>query len=218
MAEETGSLGLAEIAAANADALAADLFIGSDGPRVRADAPTIFLGSRGVLMSELVCDERAGSHHSGNWGGKLRNPATVLAAAIHDIVDENGIIQSDFMRPGPIDEGVKQAIASLPDTEEAGSPAVDTTWGEPGLTPNERVFAWNTVEVIALEAGSPQHPVGAIPGKARAILQIRYVVGTDLGDFAQRPQNWLTSQGITGVDVVALEGMPATRLAPRRPW
>ena len=53
-------------------------------------------------------------------------------------------------------------------------------WGEPGLTAAERVFGWNTLELLAFGCGDPARPVGAIPGVARATLQLRFVVGTDV--------------------------------------
>src|SRR5690606_27566270 len=49
MGEESGSLGLREICRENADALAADVLIASDGPRLSSETPTIFLGARGGL-------------------------------------------------------------------------------------------------------------------------------------------------------------------------
>ena len=73
MGEEAGSVGLSEIVREHAGDLAADLFIGSDGPRLDAQAPTLFLGSRGALGFELVVDERSGDLHSGNWGGRVRS-------------------------------------------------------------------------------------------------------------------------------------------------
>ena len=36
----------------------------------------------------------------------------------------------------------------------ADAPDIDPDWGEPGLTPVERVFAWNTIEVLAFTAGN----------------------------------------------------------------
>ena len=80
--EETGSPGLAAFCAAQRDALRADVLIASDGPRLHADQPTLFLGTRGVANFDLRLKLRDGAHHSGNWGGLLRNPGTVLAAAI----------------------------------------------------------------------------------------------------------------------------------------
>ena len=52
-------------------------------------------------------------------------------------------------------------------------------WGEPGLSPAERVFGWNSFEVLAFMTGTPDRPVNAIPGSALAYCQLRFVVGTE---------------------------------------
>ncbi|MBL0087902.1 MAG: hypothetical protein IPP44_15060 [Ideonella sp.] len=49
--EETGSLGLAEFCVAQRSRLAADALIASDGPRLRADRPTVPCGRAAWLMS-----------------------------------------------------------------------------------------------------------------------------------------------------------------------
>ena len=72
----------------------ADVLIASDGPRLRADTPTLFLGSRGAFNFDLTVDLRAGGHHSGNWGGLLANPGIVLAHAIASLVDGTGAFWS----------------------------------------------------------------------------------------------------------------------------
>ncbi|WP_231444408.1 M20/M25/M40 family metallo-hydrolase [Brevibacterium zhoupengii] len=213
-AEEAGSLGLKAFAAAHAAELDADLFLASDGPRIAADCPTLFLGSRGALGFTLVVHDRDGDHHSGNWGGKLRNSATVLAAAINALVDGNGVIRIPALRPADPPASVLEAIAKLPEVVEAGSPEVDPDWGEPELTSAEKVFAFNVIEVLALDAGNPSQVVNAIPGKADAHMQLRYVVGTDVGDFEDKVRAHLDDQGIHGVDVLVGHCMPATRLDP----
>lgn len=213
-AEEAGSLGLNGFAAAHSEELRADLFLASDGPRIAAEAPTLFLGSRGALNFRLVCHERDGDHHSGNWGGKLRNPATVIAAAINSLVDVEGVIRIPDLRPPAPPASVRAAVADLPDIVEDGAPTVDPDWGEPGLTPAERVFAFNVLEVLALDAGNPAQVNNAIPGQAAAHMQLRFVVGTDLSSFETRVRAYLESQGITGVDVIAEHCVPATRLDP----
>lgn len=53
MGEEAGSPGLAEFCRQHRDALRADLFLASDGPRVHAERPTLFLGSRGAINFSL---------------------------------------------------------------------------------------------------------------------------------------------------------------------
>ena len=99
--EETGSPGLATICEQQKTALTADVLIASDGPRLRRDRPTLFLGSRGVANFDLTLDLRSGAHHSGNWGGLLRNPGTVLANAIASLVDGRGCIRVAALRPPP---------------------------------------------------------------------------------------------------------------------
>jgi acetylornithine deacetylase/succinyl-diaminopimelate desuccinylase-like protein len=216
--EETGSPGLRELVESRRDELAADVLLASDGPRLTADQPTVFLGSRGIVDFDLHVNLRAGGHHSGNWGGLLRNPATVLANAIASLVDGNGRILVEGLRPPPIPDAVHRAIAALQVGGGAGDPLVDTDWGEPGLTPSERVFGWNALEILAFKAGNPDHPVNAIPPTARAHCQLRFVVGTDWEDAERHLREHLDAAGLTMVDVDVARGMPATRLAPDHPW
>ena len=79
------------------DELKADLFVGSDGPRLSAERPTIFLGCRGGVRIHLDVNLREGAHHSGNWGGVLANPATILASAIATLVDGHGRIRLEAL-------------------------------------------------------------------------------------------------------------------------
>ena len=178
--EETGSPGLRDVCIAEREALAADVLIASDGPRLRAAQPTLFLGSRGAFNFDLAVDLRSGGHHSGNWGGLLANPGTILAHAIASLVDARGRILVEALRPPAIPPAVRAALAGI-DPGEPEGPAIDETWGEPGLTPAERVFAWNTLEVLAFVTGNPAHPVNAIPPRASAHMQLRFVVGCDAG-------------------------------------
>ena len=216
--EETSSPGLAAFCAAQREALRADVLIASDGPRLRADAPTVFLGSRGVVNFELSLTLRDGAHHSGNWGGLLRNPGTVIASAIACLVDGQGRILIPALRPPPIPANVRAPLAGLTLGGGADDPAIDPDWGEPGLTPAERVFGWNTLEVLAFVTGNPDHPVNAIPPQARAHMHLRHVVGTDVSDVAGAVRAHLAAHGLADVAVTAGRGMAATRLDPDDPW
>ena len=84
MGEETGSPGLRELCAAHKDLLAADVLVGSDGPRLTADRPTISLGTRGAFHIDIWIDAREGGHHSGNWGGLLVEPGDPARARALD--------------------------------------------------------------------------------------------------------------------------------------
>ena len=216
--EETGSPGLGEFCARHAGALAADLLIASDGPRVAAGRPTVFLGSRGSAGFTLRVRLRERSYHSGNWGGLLRNPATVLASAVACLVDGQGRILVPGLRPPPLPAAVRAALASIPVGGEPGDPDVDQDWGEPGLTPAERVYGANTLEVLSLAAGNPGTPVNAIPGSAHAHCQLRFVTGTPVANMAAVLRDHLDQHGFTMVAVEPGHLMNASRTDPEDPW
>lgn len=218
MGEETGSPGLRALCEQRREQLAADLLIASDGPRVGASRPTIFLGSRGVINFTLSLNLRDGAHHSGNWGGLLRNPGVVLANALASMVDANGRILVAGLRPPPLPDSVRRALADIPVGGGPGDPEVDADYGEPGLTPTERVFGWNTLEVLAFKTGNPDKPVNAIPAHARAHCQLRFVVGTDWQDLQGIVRRHLDAHGFHRIDVTVEHGMAATRLDPDDPW
>jgi acetylornithine deacetylase/succinyl-diaminopimelate desuccinylase-like protein len=217
--EEIGSPGLRAVCERERAALAADVLIASDGPRLTAARPTLFLGSRGAFNFDLTVDLREGGHHSGNWGGLLANPGTILANAIASLVDAHGRILVGDLRPPQIPESVRRALADIEPGEPAG-PQIDRDWGEPGLTPAERVFAWNSLEVLAFRTGNPEHPVNAIPPRAAAHLQLRFVVGCDHANFIAALRAHLDRNGFTNVGVTPArtEMMHATRLDPDHPW
>ena len=216
--EETGSPGLAAFCAAHAAELAADVLIASDGPRLRRDRATVFLGSRGVANFDLTLQLRDGAHHSGNWGGLLRNPGTVLANAIACLVDGRGVIRVPGLRPPPIPANVRAALRGLQFGGDPGDPAVDADWGEPGLTPAERVIAWNTLEVLACRTGNPDFPVNAIPASAKATMHMRFVVGTDTRRLRECLTGHLAAHGFADVTVSEPVIMAATRLDPDNAW
>ena len=180
MGEEIGSPDLGQVCEALREELAADLFLASDGPRLAADRPTIFLGCRGGLRLHLDVDLREGSHHSGNWGGLLANPATILSSAIASLVDAQGRLLLDELKPPRISNQIRSMLAGVEITPLPDEPALSPNWGEEGLSAAERLYAWNTLEVLAISAGNIKSPANAIPGAAQAVLQLRYVVGTEI--------------------------------------
>jgi acetylornithine deacetylase/succinyl-diaminopimelate desuccinylase-like protein len=218
--EETGSKGLREVCAQNKERLAADVLIASDGPRIAPERPTIYLGTRGALNFDLSVDLRAGGHHSGNWGGLLRNPGIVLAHALASITDANGAIRVPEWRPDSLTPSVRTALADLVVEGGADGPGIDADWGEPGLTPAERVYGWCSFEVLAFVTGNPEKPVNAIPPRASAHCQLRYVVGVDPSDIVPALRRHLDRNGFDRVQLApARDGFfAATRLDPDHPW
>jgi len=218
MGEEAASPGLEAVCERQRNELAADLFIASDGPRVRASHPTLFLGSRGAVNFSLKLKARERGYHSGNWGGVLRNPATVLAHALATLVDARGRILVEALRPPPLSDALRSAVAELVIGGDPGDPELSAEWGEPGLTPAERLVGWNTLEVLALGAGAPQRPVNAIPAEAVAHCQLRFVVGTPWQDLSRIVREHLDARGFGEVEVAVTLSGAATRLDLDNPW
>jgi acetylornithine deacetylase/succinyl-diaminopimelate desuccinylase-like protein len=220
MGEEVGSAGLREVCEQHrSDLFKADVLIGSDGPRNAPTEPTIFLGARGTSPFELIVDLREGAHHSGNFGGLLANPAIILAQVLASITDARGTIRVPEWRP-PLPVTVRQLLAGIEVDGGTDGPPIDRDWGEPDLTPAERVFGWNSFEIVAFTAGTPERPVNAIPGAARAHCQLRYVVDTEVGDILPALRRHLDRHGFDQVEIRAGHGghFHASRLDPTDPW
>src|SRR5882757_4593175 len=178
--EEIGSPDLRQVCEGLREELKADLFLASDGPRLSADRPTIFLGCRGGLRIHLDVKLRDGGHHSGNWGGVLANAATILSGAIASLVNEKGQMLLEAFKPPRISNAIRAVLADVKVEPSADEPQLSPDWGEEGLSAAERLYAWNTLEVLAMSSGNIESPANAIPGEAHAALQLRFVVGTKI--------------------------------------
>ncbi|WGD38293.1 M20 family metallopeptidase [Lysinibacter sp. HNR] len=216
--EEIGSPLLAEFVTQHQTELAADVFIASDGPRVDAETPTIFLGSRGSVELELTAHLRPDSYHSGNWGGLIRNPATTLAAAIGTLVDGNGNIRIETLLPDTIPGSVSRRLEKIRIPEHPHEGESYDGWGAQYLTAAERLYAWNTLEILAMSSGNISDPTNSIPGSASALLQLRFVSGTDVLDLESRVQEHLDARGFGMVRVRVSPAFPASRTDPDNPW
>ncbi len=220
MAEERGSKGLREFVAAHAAELAADVLIASDGPRVEPGVPTIATGTRGTYHFDLVVALREGGVHSGHWGGLATDPAVVLTHALGSIVDRRGkILVRDWLPRNGVPAEVRAVLAGCPVGGGEGAATIDEGWGEPGLTPAEKIYGWNSFIVLAMTSGRPENPVNAVAPDARAHCQIRYTVDTDPAGFAEALRRHLDAEGFPEARVEnAFVRMAASRTAPDHPW
>jgi acetylornithine deacetylase/succinyl-diaminopimelate desuccinylase-like protein len=220
MGEETGSSGLRELCAANKELFGGDLLIASDGPRLSAERPTLFLGARGSQNFDLLVVAREGSHHSGNWGGLISNPSIQLAHAIASVVSATGQIRIPEWVPAELPAAVRKALADCDVDGGEDGPNIEPWWGEPGLSPAERVFGWCSFEVLACKTGNPETPVNAIPAKAWARCQLRFVVGVDPDQILPALRRHLDRQGLNMVQIVTTgeTRFQATRIDPDDPW
>jgi acetylornithine deacetylase/succinyl-diaminopimelate desuccinylase-like protein len=216
--EEIGSPDLLQVCESLRDELKADLLLASDGPRLSAERPTIFLGCRGGIRIRLDVNLRDGSHHSGNWGGVLANPATILASAIATLVDGHGRLLLDELKPPRISNQIRSALADVKIEPMADEPALSENWGEEGLSAAERLYAWNTLEVLAMSSGNIEKPANAIPGHAQAMLQLRFVVGTRIDNIVEVIRAHLHAKGFPMIDVRMTQSFIASRTDFDSPW
>ena len=129
MGEETGSLGLRDICSSHKELFKADLLVASDGPRLRPERPTIFLGSRGNANFDLTIEARKGGHHSGNWGGLISNPGIQLAHAISSIVSSTGQIRIREWVPRELPDSVRRVVGRLRGRRRSGRAGSRTVVG-----------------------------------------------------------------------------------------
>ncbi len=218
--EERGSAGLRAFVAAQRDRLAADVLIASDGPRVAPDLPTIATGTRGIYHFDLTVDLRPGGVHSGHWGGLTTDPAVVLCHALAAIVDRHGkILVRDWLPVNGLPADIRAVLDGCPVGGGGEAASIDADWGEPGLTPAEKIYGWNSFIVLSMVSGRPENPVNAVAPSARAHCQIRYTVDTDPIGFEAALRRHLDA---TGFNSVRIEGagvrMAASRTNPSDPW
>jgi len=218
MGEEIGSPGLKAFCQENKELLKADVFIASDGPRISQKIPTIFTGSRGGINFDLSVNLRDNAHHSGNFGGILKDPSIILSHAIASITDARGQINIPEWLPTSLTPDIKEILAKLP-LVDAGFD-LDPDWGQKELTMTERVFGWNSFSVLAMLSGEPEAPLNAISGHARSTCQLRFVVGTDVNKIIPALRNHLNSFGFEDVNIHESEmtPFPATRLEMNNSW
>jgi acetylornithine deacetylase/succinyl-diaminopimelate desuccinylase-like protein len=220
MSEERGSIGLRAFVQQHAAELAADALIGSDGPRVGPQTPTITTGSRGAFRFDLVLRERPGGVHSGNWGGMTTDPAIVMAHAIASIADRNGrILVPGLLPPHGLPNSVRDVLAGL-ELQSEESSRINPNWGEPGLSAAEKIYGWTSFIVLAMLSGRPEAPVNAVAPDARAVCQLRYTVDCDPTTFEATIRKHLDDSGFPEIAIenCGTGGFGASRTDPHNPW
>ncbi len=181
--EEVGGEGIAAFVASKPPELKADFALISDTELFAPGLPTLCVGLRGMIYTELEVRGAKTDLHSGMYGGAAPNPFVSLAQMLAKLKDENGHIlipgfYDDIIPPSP--EELK-AWSSLPFDEEhyriteVGSPSLV---GEPGYSVLERTWARPTLDVHGIPGGF----IGAgaktvIPAKAVAKISMRLVPG-----------------------------------------
>ena len=179
--EEVGGEGIAAFVREHPKQLAADVALVSDTEMFAADLPTLCVGLRGMIYTEIEARGARTDLHSGMYGGAAPNPFVALAQIIAQLKDADGKI----LIPGfydkvatPSDDELK-AWKALPfDEEHYRETEVGSTvlTGEPGYSVLERTWSRPTLEVHGMPGGF----IGAgaktvIPARALAKISMRLV-------------------------------------------
>jgi len=218
--EEVGSPGLREFCAQKRELLKSDVLLASDGPRLRTDRATLFMGSRGGLNFYLKAKYREGGVHSGNWGGVIKDLGIRIAQAVSTITDANGKILVKEWQPTPVPEVIRDALDNCPVGGAEEGVIVDEGWGEPGLSPAERLYGCNSFAVLTLSCGNPFKPVNAIHGEAHAMCQLRFIVGYEPDQMLAQLRRHLDERGFDDIEIEqqGTQLFKATRMDPTHPW
>jgi acetylornithine deacetylase/succinyl-diaminopimelate desuccinylase-like protein len=179
--EEVGGEGIAAYVASKPSQLDADFALISDTELFAPGLPTLCVGLRGMIYTELEVRGAKTDLHSGMYGGVAPNPFFALAQILAKLKDENGHIlipgfYDDIIPPSPEELAAWQ---SLPfDEEEYRLHEVGSKQlvGEAGYGVLERTWARPTLEVHGIPGGF----IGAgaktvIPAKALAKVSMRLV-------------------------------------------
>ncbi len=179
--EEVGGEGIAAFVREHPDQLAADVALVSDTEMFAPDLPTLCVGLRGMIYTEIEARGARADLHSGMYGGVAPNPFFALAEIITKLKDETGkiLIPGFYDRVATPTADELKAWKSLPFDEElyrqteVGSIALT---GEPGFSVLERTWSRPTLEVHGMPGGY----IGAgaktvIPARASAKISMRLV-------------------------------------------
>ncbi len=179
--EEVGGEGIAEFVRAHGGQLKADVALVSDTEMFAPELPTLCVGLRGMIYTEIEVHGSRTDLHSGMYGGAAPNAFVGLAQMIAKLKDEDGRISV----PGIYDKVQRPTDAELAawkalpfDEEEyrhdeVGSVALT---GEVGYSVLERTWSRPTLDVHGMPGGF----IGAgaktvIPAKAVAKVSLRLV-------------------------------------------
>jgi acetylornithine deacetylase/succinyl-diaminopimelate desuccinylase-like protein len=205
--EEVGGEGIAAFVASKPPELKADFALVSDTELFASGLPTLCVGLRGMIYTEIEVRGAKTDLHSGMYGGAAPNPFMALAQMLARLRDEKGRIlipgfYDDIIPPSP--EELK-AWRSLPFDEEhyrTAEVGARALVGEEGYSVLERTWARPTLDVHGIPGGfTGAGAKTVIPAKALAKVSMRLVPGmTPAKAFAQY-KSYVEKITPAGVDV-----------------
>src|SRR6478735_6492930 len=203
--EEVGGESIAAYVRKEKAKLKADFALVCDTELFAADLPTLCVGLRGLVYTEIEAVGAKTDLHSGMYGGAAPNPFFALIEIISKLKDSKGkvLIPGFYSKVKAPTAAELKAWKRLPFDEEhyrkteVGSKILT---GEPGYSVLERTWARPTLEVHGMPGGF----IGAggktvIPARASAKVSMRLVPNQNPDDILKRYKNYVkkvTPKGI----------------------
>ena len=197
--EEVGGEGIADYLREHPEEVKSDVALVCDTELFAPDLPTLCVGLRGMIYTEIEVRGAKTDLHSGMYGGAAPNPFVALAQIIARLKDDEGriLIPGIYDNIQPPAEAELTAWKSLPFDEEhyrqteVGS-AVLT--GEPGYSVLERTWARPTLDVHGMPGGfTGAGAKTVIPAKALAKVSLRLVPGMTPADTFRKLQDYVAT-------------------------
>jgi acetylornithine deacetylase/succinyl-diaminopimelate desuccinylase-like protein len=205
--EEVGGEGIAKFVASKPPELKADFALVSDTELFAPGLPTLCVGLRGMIYTELEVRSSRTDLHSGMYGGAAPNSFVSLAQIIAKLKDENGRIlipgfYDDIIPPSPEELA---AWKSLPFDEEhyrVSEVGSKQLVGEAGYSVLERTWARPTLDVHGIPGGfTGAGAKTVIPAKATAKVSMRLVPGMTPAKAFALYKTYVEKIAPVGVDV-----------------
>ncbi len=223
--EEIGGESVAKYVADNAAKLKADVALVSDTALYAEGIPTLCIGLRGLIYTEIEARGAARDLHSGLYGGAAPNAVFALIELVSKLKDHTGRIMipgmyGDVQAPSPAE---KKSWESLPFNEqeflknEVGSKALT---GEKGYSVLERVWARPTLEVHGIAGGfTGAGAKTVIPATATAKVSMRLVPNQNPDKIIAAYKKFVKENTPAGVemDVRVLSSGAAIMVNPDHP-
>jgi acetylornithine deacetylase/succinyl-diaminopimelate desuccinylase-like protein len=223
--EEIGGKSISRFVAEHADKLQADVALVSDTALYADGIPTLCIGLRGLVYTEVEASGPARDLHSGLYGGAAPNAVYGLIELLAKAKNAAGEIQV----PGIYDDVQAPTAAELDSWKNLPFDEQDflkNEVGSTGLTGEkqysvlERIWARPTLEVHGIAGGfTGAGAKTVIPAKATAKVSFRLVPNQQPERILEAWKKFVkdnTPRGIT-TEVRVLSGAPASMVNPDHP-
>jgi len=220
--EEVGGESVAEYVPRHKDKLKADVALVCDTELFAEGLPTLCVGLRGLIYTEVEARGAAKDLHSGMYGGAAPNAVFALIELLSKMKNADGVIQipgmyDDVEPPAPAE---MRSWKALPFDEkeflknEVGSSRLT---GEPNYSVLERTWARPTLEVHGIAGGfTGAGAKTVIPARAVAKVSMRMVPKQDPEKIVAAFKKFVKDNTPAGVqtDVRVLNAGPAISVNP----